>query len=72
MVEFGQNLLYSSKVVLFGLKCLYSGKSGCNRAKWLYLVKMVVFGQSGCIVRKSGSILPEWLLSGKSDYIRAK
>ena len=35
---------------------LYSGKSGCSRAKefvcgqkWFHLVKVVVFGQSGCI-----------------------
>ena len=38
---------------------LHSGKSGCIPAKWLYLGKVVVFGQ-------------KWLYSGKSDSIRAK
>ena len=33
MVVFGQNWLYSAKVVVFGQKWFYSGKSGCNRAK---------------------------------------
>ena len=40
------------KVVVFGTKCLYSGKSGCNRDEWFYLGEMVVFGQ-------------KWLYSGK-------
>ena len=33
MVVFGQNWLYSAKVVVFGQKWFYSGKSGCIRAK---------------------------------------
>ena len=32
---FGQNWLYSDKVVNFGEKCFYSGKSCYFRAKWL-------------------------------------
>ena len=45
---------------------LYSGNSGCNRAKvvvfgqkWLYSGKVVVFGQ-------------KWLYSGKSGFVRSK
>ena len=34
----------SRKVVVFGQKWLYSGKSGCIQARWLYSGKMVVFG----------------------------
>ena len=46
-------------MVVFGQKRLYSGKSGCNRAKvvvfrqsWYIRSKTVVFGQSGCIRSK--------------------
>ena len=59
MVVFGQKLLYSGKVVVFGQsgciraivvvfgqKLLYSGKIGCIRAK------KVVLGQSGLIRSK--------------------
>ena len=34
------------KVVAFGQNWLFSGKSGCSRAKWLYLVKVFVIGQN--------------------------
>ena len=57
--------LYSSKVDVFGQKWLYSGKSGCVRAKvvvfvqsacirakWLYSGKVFVFRQGGCIWAK--------------------
>ena len=66
---FGQEWLYLDKVVVFEqnncvqVKWLYSGKSGCIRAKvvlfgqkWLYSgkigcirAKVVIFGQIGCI-----------------------
>ena len=46
-------------MVLIGHKWLYSGKSGCIRAK------VDVFGQRGCILAKR-------LYSGKSECIRAK
>ena len=46
-------------MVIFGQKMLYSGKSGCIRAK------VVVVGQSGCI-------WAELEYSGKPDCIRAK
>ena len=45
--------MYSGKVVVFGQKLFYSGKSGCIRAKedefgqmWLYSEKVVVFRQN--------------------------
>ena len=43
------------------------GQTGSIRAKWLYSVKVVVFGQSGCIREgvivffQSGSIPAKWL-----------
>ena len=52
-------------MVVFGQKCLYSG-DGCKRAK------VVVFGQSGFILGKSGYIRAKWLYSGKSGCLRAK
>ena len=61
---FEQNRLYSAK-------WLYSGKSGCTRAKvfciwtkWLYSCKVVV--KNGCIRAKVGCIRENWLHSGKS------
>ena len=51
--------LYSGKVVVFGQKRLYSGKSGCIWAKVVIFVQsscnradFVVCGQSGCILAK--------------------
>ena len=38
MVVFEQNLLYFVKMVVFG-------KSGCILAKWLYSGKVVIFGK---------------------------
>ena len=35
VVEFGQSGCVRVKVVVFGQKWLYWGKSGCNWAKWL-------------------------------------
>ena len=55
---------------------MYSGQSGCIWVKWLYSVKLVVFGQSGCIREvvvvfgKGGCIPFQWLYSGKSGCIR--
>ena len=53
MVVFGQNGFIRAKMVVFGQKWLYSGKSGSNRAKVVLLgqygyipAKMVVFGQN--------------------------
>ena len=46
MVLFRQSGFSWEKVVVFGKKCLYSGKSGCIRAKWL------CSGKSGCIRAK--------------------
>ena len=52
MVVFGQEMLYSVKVVVFLQNLLYSGKSGCNRDKIAVFGQGVVFGQSGCIRAK--------------------
>ena len=60
------------------LKWLYSGTSGCIRARGFIREKGVVFGQSGGIPGrvlysgKSGCILERWLYSGKSGCIRTK
>ena len=70
---FGQKWLYldkssciRAKVVVFGQKWFFhSGKSGCNRAKLLYLAKLVVFGQNGCIPEKV-------VVFGQSGCIRSK
>ena len=59
MVIFGQSGCISAILFVLGQKWFYSGKSGCFR------IKVVAFGQSGCIRAK-------WLYSGKSCYIRIK
>ena len=41
MVVFGQKRFYSEKVVVLGLKWLYSVKIECIRENW----KVVVFGE---------------------------
>ena len=58
-------------MVVFGLKQLYIGKSGCIRAKvvvfvksCLYSGKRVVFGQFGCIRAKV-------IVFGQNGCIRA-
>ena len=58
MVVFGQKLLYSGKVAVFG-------KSGCIRVKRLYSDKVVVLGKVVVFGQK-------WMYSGKSGFIRAK
>ena len=68
--------MYSGKVNVFGKKCLYSGKSGCVRAKvvvfgqrCLYSGKVNVFGQKWLFSGKKGCIQAKWLYSGKSGFI---
>ena len=39
-------------MVVFGQKCLHSGKSGYIRQKWLYSDNVVVFGPPCCIRAK--------------------
>ena len=51
---------------------VYSDKSGCVLAKWLYSCKVVVFVQSGCIRVKMVVFGQKWLYSGKSGFIGAK
>ena len=87
MVVFEQSGCIRAKVVVFGKKCLYSGKkwlysegkSGFirrNRAKWLSSGKVVVFGKkwlySGKLVVFALILAEMWLYSGKSGCIRAK
>ena len=65
MVEYGQELLYSRKVVVFE-------KNGCIRAKWLYSgksrcirAKELVFGQSSCSPAKMVLFGQKSLYSGQ-------
>ena len=37
---------------MLGQNLLYSGKSSCILARWLYTGKAVLFGHSGCIRAK--------------------
>ena len=53
-------------MVVFGQKSLYSGKSGCIRAK------VVVLGQKWLYSNKKGCVRAKWLDLGKSSYNRAK
>ena len=72
MVVFRQSGCIRAKVVAFGQKWLFSGKSGCIR------IKDVVFGQSGCIRVKlvffvqKGLYSGKWLYLGKSSSIIEK
>ena len=66
MVVFGQGGSIWAKVVLFGQKWFYSGKSGCIRAK------VVVFGQSGCTRAKVVVYEQKWLYSGKVVVVGQK
>ena len=52
MVVFRQKSLYSVKVVEFGQKKFYSGKSCCIPDKEVVLGQMVVFEKSCCIPDK--------------------
>ena len=71
VVVLGQKLLYSGKngVIWAKLEVFQQGgcfmESDCFRAKLLFLGKVVVIGQSGCIST-------QWLYSGKSGRIRSK
>ena len=59
VVVFGQSGCFRAKVVEFGQKRLYSGKSGYVRAKWLHS------GKSGCIHSKVLVFGQKWMYSGK-------
>ena len=50
-------------MVVFGQKWLYSGKSGCNRAK-------VVVIRLGCCIRESGWIRAKVVVFGQSSCVR--
>ena len=51
-------------------RLLYSGKSGFIVPKWLYLSKLVVFGQSDCIRAKVVLFWQKRLYSGKVVVFR--
>ena len=77
MIVFGQKLLYSGNVVVFGhcgcirAKSLYSGKRCCIQVKelvfgqkLLYSGKVVVI-RKFCLCRQSGCILAKVVVFGK-------
>ena len=83
--------MYSGKVVLFGKKLLCSSKrgyiranlvvfvqGGCIWAKWLFLCKVVLFGQGDCNRAKVVVLVQKWLylqklvVIGQSGCIRSK
>ena len=66
MVVFGQDGDIRAKLVLFSQIWLYSGNSGCTRAKWLYSITSV------CIRAKLVAIGRKWFYSGKNGCLRAK
>ena len=63
--------MYSAQVVDFG-QSGSSRKRGSIRANWLFLGKVVVLGQSGCIRAKVVFIGQKWLYSGKEVVIGQK
>ena len=78
MVVFGQTLLSSGKLVVFGQRggirawWLYLGKSDCIGANMVVLGQIWLYsGKYGCIrekvvvFRQHGCIRPKWLYSGK-------
>ena len=85
MVVFGKGCCIREKVAVVGQKRFYSGKSvffsgksGCNPARWLYSGKsgsiqaiVFVFWQTGCIWAKVVVVVQKRLYSSKSGYIRA-
>ena len=58
--------MYSGKVVVFGQKWFYSGRSGSTRAK------LMLFGQNCCVRTKVVLFGQKWFYSGKSGCIWAK
>ena len=79
VVVFGQSVCIRAKVVVFGQKWLYSGNfvlnlflsgtRGCIRAKWFYLGKVAVFGQTLLYSGKSGCIFSKVLVFGQVCFI---
>ena len=86
MVVFRQSGYIWETVVVFGQKCLYSGKRGCIMARLLYSGKVAKLysGKSGCIrtnwlnsckvvvCGQGGCIWANFLNSGENGCIRAK
>ena len=62
----GQKWLFSVKSgCIIAKKWFYSGMSGFILARWLYSVKLVVFGQSGFTHEKFVLSCQKWLYSYK-------
>ena len=85
MIVFGQIMLYSGKMVVFGQKCgilaksLFSVKNGCICAelfffgqKWLYLGKSCVSCAKVFVLGQSGCIWAKVVVFLKSCFIRAR
>ena len=61
-----KNWLYSGKSGCIRAKWLFSGKVVVFEQKWLYSGKVVVFGQKLLCMGKMGCIQVKWLYSGIS------
>ena len=62
---FGQIGCIRGKVIVFG-------QSGRTRVRWLYSVKVVVFGQKCFLIGQSGCIRVKVVIFGQRCCIRAK
>ena len=71
MVVFGQKWLYSGKSGCIRAKVVVLKQSGSNQAKMLYSSRVVVFGQKKLYSGKSVCIWAKWLYSGKSGFMHA-
>ena len=67
MVEFGQKLVYSCGVVVFG-QSGYSGKVVVFGQRLLYSSKVVAFGKKGLYSEKIGCIRPKVVKLGKTGF----
>ena len=53
------------KLVLFGQKWFYLAKGACNWANWLYLDKLVLFGQKVVLFGQIGCFFEKVVLIGQ-------
>ena len=59
-------------MVVFGVNRLFSGKSGCTRAKVVVFEKVIVFRAKMVLFGKVVVFQQKWLYYVKIGYIRAK
>ena len=78
MVVFGQKVLYSGKSYFIRGKWLYLSKSGCIEVKVVVFLqgfsnpaRVVVFGQSGCFLKKR-LCLCNVVILGHNGFIQAR